>query len=155
MNLTLHCFRNIFMGVTFSLFFVAPAYSQSIPCTSHFGEPVQYIQDYNLNNVGIATRYQGRPIIVINPAILNQFSPLVQQWWLAHECGHHALSPHQNNEVNADCFASRALRDLGFIRSPADLQQVMRELSRLPGNIFTGHLPGPGRARVVMDCVFS
>ena len=116
---------------------------------------MQYIQDYSLNNVGIATRLQGRPVIVVNPNVLGRFSPLVQQWWFAHECGHHALHPSQNSEVAADCFASRALRDLGFIRSPADLQQVMFELSGLPGNVFSGHLPGPDRARVVMNCVFN
>ncbi|MCA8906361.1 MAG: hypothetical protein KDA64_00405 [Rhodospirillaceae bacterium] len=128
---------------------------QPVPCTSFYGEPVQYIADAGLNDVGMSTRYFGRPIIVLNPMVLQRFAPLVQIWWQAHECGHHALSPTMNSEVAADCFATRALRDLGYIRSWADLEELMRELSTIPGNAFTGHLPGPMRAAQVRDCYYN
>lgn len=128
---------------------------QPVPCTSFYGEPVQYIADASLNDVGMSTRYFGRPIIVLNPMVLQRFAPLVQIWWQAHECGHHALNPAINNEVAADCFATRALRDLGYIRTWPDLEELMRELATLPGNAFTGHLPGPMRAAQVRDCFFN
>lgn len=120
-------------------------------CVSYYGEPVRIYMTRGLNNVGIATRVQsGQPIIVMNPDVLARFSPLVQVWWFAHECGHHALGPY-NSESNADCWGVRVLRDQGFIRSRYDLQAFVRDLSSLPGS-SVGHLPGPQRAQNVINC---
>jgi hypothetical protein len=120
-------------------------------CASYYGEPVRIYMTRGLNNVGIATRVQrGQPIIVMNPDVLARFTPLVQVWWFAHECGHHALGPY-NSETNADCWGVRVLRDQGFIRSVHDLQAFAYDLSSLPGSAV-GHLPGPQRAQNVINC---
>lgn len=120
-------------------------------CVSFYGEPVRIYMTRGLNNVGIATRVRnGRPIIVMNPDVLARFQPLVQVWWFAHECGHHALGPY-NSETNADCWGVRVLRDQGFIRSVHDLEAFAWDLGSLPGSAM-GHLPGPQRAQNVITC---
>lgn len=125
------------------------------PCMSHFNVQVPYLPDTTLPNVGIATYLGGQPIIIMNPRVLERFSPLMRMWWYLHECGHHALPPHLNNEVNADCYAARRMRDMGFVRTQSDLMEICAQLSTLPGNIWSGHLPGPGRCEVVVQCTFN
>jgi len=122
-----------------------------LSCASYYGEPVRIYMTRDLNNVGIATRVQnGQPIIVMNPDVLARFQPLVQVWWFAHECGHHALGPY-NSETNAVCWGVRVLRDQGVLRNVYDLQAFAFVLSSLPGSAV-GHLPGPQRAQNVINC---
>lgn len=121
-------------------------------CTAHNGAPVLIISNPALNNVGIAHRmWNGQPVIQLNPNVTRQFSPLVAQWWFAHECAHHALPPGQNSESNADCFGIRELRRVGLLRHPSQLRSFFYELGHLPGS-RTGHLPGPARAQSIAQC---
>lgn len=124
-------------------------------CTSHFGEPVAVYLNYQLNNVGVATRqYNGVPAIILNPNVINQFSNIVAQWWFAHECAHHALHPQWNSESNADCFAVKQLVQFGFINHPNQLSAFYNELASLPGSSM-GHLPGPVRAQNIASCAIQ
>lgn len=124
-------------------------------CRSHFGEPVAVYLNYQLPDVGMANRLiNGTPIIMINPNVTNQYSDLVTQWWFAHECGHHALPPALNSEVNADCFAVRELRRLGLLYTPEQLIAFAYELGNLPGSQM-GHLPGPMRAQHIARCALQ
>lgn len=125
-------------------------------CRSAFGEPVAVYLNQQLGNVGIASRSNtnGTPYIVINPNVTNQYSDLVTQWWFAHECGHHALPPAANSEVNADCFGIRELRRVGLLNHPAQLESFTYELANLPGSPM-GHLPGPLRAQRIAQCALS
>lgn len=122
-------------------------------CVSYAGESVPYFTDFNLPDVGMASRDQfGRPFIVLNPAILSQFPILAQSFWFYHECAHHALPPAMNNEVNADCYAVQHMRNTGQITNPADLNDMLSAMSQLPGS-YWGHLPGPARAQNLWNCI--
>ena len=127
---------------------------QPLACQSFDNFQVPYIKNFQLNNVGMAGRdNMGNPYIVINPNILNQFSPLTKQFWFAHECGHHALYPQQNSEPNADCFAVKSLRSIGMMTSQQDINVMLGQISQLPGSYQTGHLPGPARAQNMYWCL--
>lgn len=118
-------------------------------CTAYNNQPVAIFFNYRLNNVGIATNHSnGAPIIVLNPNVVGQFSNTVAQWWFAHECAHHNTGP---NETKADCYAVQQLVRNGVIRHPEQLLSFSRELATLPGSPM-GHLPGPYRAKNIVNC---
>lgn len=120
---------------------------------SHHGIPVPHIPNPMLPDVGVAhTLVNGQPVIQMNPAVLMKLPPVVQQFWFAHECAHHALAPFMNSEVNADCWAIRALRHTGVVQGPADVQVLLASIAQLPGSM-QGHLPGPARAQNLFYCV--
>jgi hypothetical protein len=124
-------------------------------CQSYFGEPVAVYLNYQLDNVGVATRQvNGAPVLIVNPNVTNLFSDLVTQWWFAHECAHHALPPNLNSETNADCFAVRELRRVGLLYTPEQLYAFAYELRNLPGSAM-GHLPGPIRAQNIAQCALN
>jgi hypothetical protein len=143
---------NIF--VLFVIIFVTFNVSaEPLPCRSFNGTPVPYIANPSLNNVGVAhTTYNGQPIIQINPNVVGQLPEYVRQFWYAHECAHHALHPMQNSEISADCYAIKALRNLGIINHPQQIVSLLTYISTMPGNIQTGHLPGPARAQNINNC---
>lgn len=126
-----------------------------LTCTNWQGVPVQIIPSPYLDNVGVAHADAfGRPVIQLNPNVMNQFSILVQTWWFAHECGHHALPPYQNSESNADCWGIRVMRNQGLIQWQAQLNAFAYELANLPGSA-AGHLPGPARAANIANCALT
>ncbi len=131
------------------------SYAQSpLPCRSFDGFQVPYIVNPQLNDVGRAYRDgYGNPIIEINPNVLAYYTPLTKQFWFAHECGHHALYPQQNSEPSADCFAVKNLRSLGMMTYEQDVDDMLWQISQLPGNYQTGHLPGPARAQNMYICL--
>ncbi|WP_395668974.1 hypothetical protein [Rhodoferax sp.] len=135
------------------LFVTTSTFAQPLPCTSFSGIPVPYISDPTLNNVGVAhTMQNGQPIIVMNPNVVGPLPDYVRQFWYAHECAHHALHPMQNSEVNADCYAIKAIRNIGIISNQQQISTLLNHISTLPGNIMTGHLPGPARAQNLYVC---
>lgn len=125
-----------------------------LSCRDYYGTPVRIYVTSGLNNVGIATRtLNGQPIIVLNPNVMARFSPTVQVWWFAHECGHHALGPN-NSETNADCWGIKIMRQQGFLYSYAQLGEFAVQLANLPGSRM-GHLPGPQRAQAIAYCALT
>ncbi|QPQ54013.1 hypothetical protein IC614_06425 [Allosphingosinicella flava] len=121
-------------------------------CNAWDGAAVLIEIDPSINDVGLASRlFNGQPLIELNPNVLAQFSPRVQQWWFAHECAHHALHPSQNSETAADCFGIRRMAAFGILRHPSELQAFAWDLRNLPGTP-TGHLPGPVRAQNIALC---
>ncbi|MDP3511672.1 MAG: hypothetical protein Q8S20_02890 [Sulfuritalea sp.] len=138
-----------------SLLFVTPipVLAQPLPCSSFTGIPVPYIPNPALNNVGVAhTMQNGQPVIVMNPNVVGPLPEFVRQFWYAHECAHHALHPMHNSEMNADCYAIKAIRNIGLISNPQQVGFLLNYISTLPGNIMTGHLPGPARAQNMYAC---
>ena len=126
---------------------------QVMHCTSWDGARAVVEYSHRLNDVGHASRLaNGQPLIQINPGVMAWFSPIVAQWWFAHECAHHALPPGQDSEAAADCYATRQMVASGVIRDQRPLNTIARELSYLPGNPLTGHLPGPARAQHISAC---
>lgn len=135
------------------LFATSSAFAQPLPCASFSGVRVPYIQDPTLNNVGVAHTIQsGQPVIVINPNVVGPLPEYVRQFWYAHECAHHALHPMQNSEINADCYAIKAIRNIGIISDQQQVTILLNYISTLPGNVMTGHLPGPARAQNLYAC---
>ena len=124
-------------------------------CKTNSGKQVAIYYDYSLNNIGIATADSyGAPINVMNPNVVNNYSPIVKQWWFAHECAHHALGP-WNNESNADCFGAKQLVRFGILNNRAQLQLFVYELANLPGSLITGHMPGTDRAKKIASCALG
>lgn len=124
-------------------------------CKTNFGVQVAIYADYSLNNIGIAmTAPNGAPIIVLNPNVMGRYSPIVKQWWFAHECAHHALGA-WNNETNADCFGAKELVKFGVLNNNSQLQSFVNELANLPGSPQSGHLPGFARAMKITSCALG
>jgi hypothetical protein len=124
-------------------------------CTTNSGVPVGIYSDTSLNNIGIATTApNGAPIIVLNPNVVAQYSPIVKQWWFAHECAHHALGI-WNSETGADCFGAKQLVQFGILNNISQLQAFVYELANLPGSPQSGHLPGPMRAMAIANCALG
>lgn len=127
-----------------------------LPCVSFTGIQVPYIANPSLNNVGVAHHMlNGQPVIQINPHVVAPLPEYARQFWYAHECAHHALYPQHNSEVNADCWAIKAIRNIGIITQPQQVSALLNYISGLPGSIHTGHLPGPDRAKNLYFCFNS
>ncbi len=123
-------------------------------CSFNNGVKVPIFLDPSVNNVGVATAYP--PRIVLNPLVMNRFSPTMQVFWLAHECSHatNPQPPHVNPESAADCIAIRQLRQFNLTHQ--ELNQIAHEtLPLLGGGNHTGHLPGPERAAQIVQCYFN
>lgn len=122
-----------------------------VHCDTSTGHRVPIYISYSMNNVGMATKGGSNPYIVLNPNVMNMFSPIVQAWWFAHECGHTYLGL-SHNESDADCYAGSALRMTGALYHPSQLQNFSSELANLP---YGGaHLPGWARVQIIASCAF-
>ncbi|MHA3063718.1 hypothetical protein [Acinetobacter sp. ANC 4641] len=136
-----------------------PVYSVNIlnrpwNCSFYNGYQVPIYLDPSLNNVGVAGNTP--PHIVLNPVVMNQFSPTMQIFWLAHECVHATYQPvsaNENQEMTADCIAIKQLRQLNL--SPREVNEIAWQTLPLLGSTHTGHLPGPLRAQHIMQCYMS
>lgn len=136
-------------------------YVSNVPlsCSSHYGEPVPiYVDDSVYQNIGIAARnpMNGAPYIIISPSFLNQVTYQAAVFWFYHECAHHALaigvgSQSQGAEVNADCYAIRAMRNHGLVRNQYDFDAIISSIVGMPGT--QQHLPGPYRAQHLWNCL--
>jgi len=110
------------------------------------------------------TDQNGKPIIHIDPGAISNWTTS-RMFTLAHECAHHKLghtsalgqSARYNGgtakqELEADCWAARALKDLG---DWDDIKRVIIDHS-LEGAIAIGGYPsGIERANVIKRCVES
>lgn len=126
-----------------------------LTCNNWQGIPVEIVANPYLNDVGVAhSNAFGQPVIQLNPYVMNRYSFLVQTWWFAHECGHHALHPSWNSEQNADCWGIRTMRQQGLITRQWQLNAFAIELGNLQGTA-AGHLPGPARAANIANCAMT
>lgn len=132
--------------------FTIDVVGSDVSCTSWRGEPVEILYDRDAVTLGKAyVANDGRPVISINPGALSAYDPMVQQWWVAHECAHHQLPPSINSEARADCVAARKLRQMLRANPRYAANALATELQSLPGS-DNGHLPGPQRAKLVLKC---
>ncbi|SHK15921.1 hypothetical protein SAMN05444000_12055 [Shimia gijangensis] len=141
------------VAITLVLCFVAPmAFAKPTTCRSWQGMEVPYLGDVTLETLGGAQLDRaGRPIILLNPDMLNTFSPLAREFWLAHTCGHHALTPQYNNEEEADCFAMRSLGKKK-IRADEKWESLFEELHALPNGSWPEHQPDTARIEALRNC---
>jgi hypothetical protein len=117
-------------------------------CTAYTGQAVAFVPNWNLPDVGRAVPGLP-PRIELNPQVLMQMSSTMQLFWYAHECAHHVLGP-ANSEVNADCWAIKALRNQGYL-APQQVGELQYMILNTPGSMW-GHLPGPHRAQLFAQC---
>jgi len=155
------------MFLAFSCLTASPVFGQvSVPtpfspiiggvqvhCTAASGQPVAFVLNPVLNDVGRAVPGLP-PRIEINPSVLAQFPPKLQLFWYGHECGHHALG-HTSfaafaNESAADCWAIRTMKGQGLL-TREDVADIGPYFAQIPGSLW-GHLPGPDRLKLFEKC---
>lgn len=126
--------------------------AQPLTCRSWQGMEVPYLGDATLETVGGATmNARGRAVILLNPEILSTFPEPARDFFLAHECGHHALIPDYNTEAEADCFAMRLLRKKK-LRTPEQVTALQDALTTLPDTAWAGHRPDAERIEALAHC---
>lgn len=131
-----------------------PVYCTSAP----YATPVRFVVNPGLNDVGRAYWAQ-EPIIELNPGVLQQLPPKLQLFWYGHECGHHVLghllpggqSP--QSEIQADCWAIQIGKQQGLF-SRQEVIAFAPYFANNPGSPW-GHLPGPQRAQLFVQCFDS
>ena len=130
----------------------AAAHAKPMTCRSWQGMEVPYLGDASLETIGGATRNaRGRDVILLNPDILSQLQPMARDFFLAHECGHHALIPDYNTEAEADCYAIRRMRKK-LVRTPEQMQELLEALTALPQDIWQDHRPDAARIAALPQC---
>lgn len=117
-------------------------------CVSHYGQRVAFVPNWQLPDVGRASPGMP-PRIELNPNVLAKLSPKMQLFWYGHECAHHVLGP-ANNEINADCWSIKTMRNQGLL-APQEVYQLQVQILNTPGSMW-GHLPGPQRAQLFAHC---
>ncbi|WP_298127428.1 hypothetical protein [Brevundimonas sp.] len=123
----------------------------TLSCRDHRNMAVPIWFDRNIGDAAIARRFpNGSMFIAFNPDAMQRMTPLVQVFVFAHECAHHALLP-GHSESQADCWAASVVRRQGFVRTNAQLSEIMRQFAGNPGSGM-GHLPGPQRANLIARC---
>ena len=123
-----------------------------INCALPGGTQVPIYIDHSLQNIGLGGNGPNGPRIILNPSVMDQFSPLVQAWWLAHECAHTYL-PAGHTEAAADCVAAQNIRLLGILQHSHQLNAFTAQISGLPAS--PTHLPGPARVQIIAQCAFG
>jgi len=138
------------------LLFASGVFGQSVNCVDALGTPVPVL-NARINDIGQATIYQGRPVILFNEAYASTMPDDVVTFFLYHECGHHALG-HVigagyvfTNEQAADCWAARTLVSSGQFDAD-DIRNVQAAIAQLGRGDWT-HLPGPMRAMNLIGCL--
>ncbi|MEP2532730.1 hypothetical protein [Shimia sp.] len=141
------------IGLTLLLCLNAPmAFAKPMTCRSWQGMEVPYLGDVTLETIGGATENaRGRAVILLNPEILESYPPMAREFWLAHECGHHALTPAYNTEAEADCYAMRRLRKK-LVRTPEQLLELQDALYALPDTAWSDHRPDEARIKALAQC---
>ncbi len=123
-------------------------------CNDFQGHPVVLAAAPSLPDVGAARIVNNQPVIFMNPSVLGAYPPVMQLFWYAHECAHHALghlvTMASTNEADADCWAVRTGRSQGWF-PPQAFQLLVATLGNSPGSTW-GHLPGPARVGHMWAC---
>jgi hypothetical protein len=130
------------------------------------GPHVRMIADVMLRDVAVAVYDPVRPVVYYNPRSMQQFSPDLQAFFLAHEYAHIELKHTRSSalradmgtrgrllqakELAADCLAVTRLGASGRKVSMA----AMRFFARLGTTQFDDEHPtGTARARNILDCI--
>lgn len=125
-----------------------------IECRDIRGRAVRTFQIKNLGDVGRAGIVNRAPIIAIDPNIMALLPDKMQLFFYLHECAHHVLGHWMafapDHENAADCWAIHYGRDHAMLERQ-DVESFAPVLARSQGS-NAGHLPGPERARHLLEC---
>jgi hypothetical protein len=128
-----------------------------VACRDFRGRNVTTIKVDDLGDVGRAWVVNMTPYIVMDEHLLHRLPAKLQLFFYGHECAHHVLGhwykPSSDNEKEADCWAIRYGRDAGLFRRQ-EVVDFAPWLASSKGSRF-GHLPGPLRARFLLECFDS
>jgi hypothetical protein len=127
--------------------FSPPLLEVPIECRTVEGNPVRFIQDVELTDVGVAVAGSSR--IVVNPVLLSRLPPWMQFFWFGHVCAHAALGPTQDEE-QVDCRAVQLLKNEGLLSREEVLTLQESFESELP--VPWSHKPGPLRRQALLAC---
>src|ERR1700756_2461899 len=126
-------------------------------CHDINGLAVASVRNDAINDVAMATIYNGAPVIFYNVRVLTWLSSATRRFFYAHECAHHALghtlgaSYPNDREQEADCWAIQTLVNRRLIDA-TDLQAIQSDIARF-GRADWAHLPGPQRAINLARCL--
>jgi hypothetical protein len=123
-------------------------------CVDISGAPVASVPDSTINDVAVARREGGHPVIRYNPQVLASISNTSRLFWYLHECGHHVLGHGfqyvgLQHERDADCWAAVKLKELKQLTTNR-LNTLAAEFAPNPGD--WSHLPGPMRTMDIVNC---
>jgi hypothetical protein len=126
---------------------------------------VRQIATDTLRDVALARFENGRPVIYYNPALLRQFGPSLTTFFFAHEYGHiryghtgaallagdgDLTAVRQRQELEADCYAARALAE----SAPEAVGAAVRFFTRMGAFRFDAlHPSGSQRAAKILACL--
>jgi hypothetical protein len=126
-------------------------------CVAANGARVVVVVDRQLDDVAVAMMANGKPIIAVNPPVLQRLRPQTQAFFYAHECAHHVLGHTLGTnhglaqEREADCWAMNALVTVGMFAA-ADVEVVQRDVARF-GKKDWAHIAGVERALQFDKCL--
>jgi hypothetical protein len=125
-------------------------------CTDINGIPVASVSNTRIQDIAMATIYNGRPVIFYNPNVVASVRSQTRLFFYAHECGHHALGHalsglRLGQEQEADCWGIQKLKELNLV-SEIDLSMIQNDLATYGRGDWT-HLPGPQRAINLRACL--
>lgn len=131
-------------------------------CYDYYRRPVLNVKNDTLSDVAYSDLMRMRgvnmgPMTIINIKRLTQLSKASQYFFIAHECGHHALGHLYFKKIglkaeqDADCYAIRSLIRQGkfTIKDVENVQKDMRKFAR--ATLY--HAPGHDRAASLIKCI--
>lgn len=133
---------------------------------------VRVVEATWIRDVAMMRREGGRPVIYINPRLLDRFGPVMRDFFIAHEYGHvahghdageftwqhHDAPPvdslfartRQRQELEADCYATRTLAE----SEPETVGAALRFFNRMgPFRFDAWHPSGSQRAAKILACL--
>ncbi len=123
-------------------------------CRDPYGNSVMNYSG-SINQAAMSSVVASGPAIVVDPHVMNSYPTAFQIFTYVHECGHHALghvvgvNPTPTREFQADCYAAKKTRDLGWLSS-AGFNTAMQVLQTFPAD--SGHPSGPARVANARKC---
>ena len=147
--------RFFLVAVVFFFCFTSISYAKHPRnCVSNQNTSVPYISDAMSQGAGAATTdHYSKPIMVIDQSLLNQFPPIVREFWLAHLCGHEVVPEWQSSETYADCYAIKTLLWRGRLKDAMEVENFFSALIGLPGGARSKHRPNAQRLQAMRECL--
>lgn len=127
----------------------------SVACRDFRGIPVHTVRVADLGDGGRAWVVNRVPMIVLDEKVLDRLPDKLQLFFYGHECAHHVLGHtlvyRPDRESEADCWAIKDGRARGIF-SRSEVEGFAPFLAASRGSAITGHLPGPARAKHLLNC---
>lgn len=127
----------------------------AVSCRDAYGQNVHAIRVADLGDVGRARNLFKTPVIMMDPGHLNPLPVKLQLFFFGHECAHHSLGHvyvmRPTAESEADCWAAKDGRARGLF-TRYDVESWAPWFAKSRGSAISGHLPGPERAKFILQC---